>query len=191
MTTEAGEPRRDSRLMMLAGHYASLALLAAVTLIVANDATDQRYTALVWVTNIAFLACVAVMFASFGYHNARLCERCITATPLDPQAAVRRWDAALRFDHMKRLKLLAYIVLLGADIAAGWHGWSSGGWGVGQHLHWWGDVADIVFVVFLGAIYGAEFRHRRLYPWCPYCHWGGGGDHEPKMVDVPDPAVSK
>jgi SNF family Na+-dependent transporter len=174
---------------MFAGHYASLALLATVALAVADDATGQRVTALVWTAGVAFIVCIASMFVGFGYHSARLCERCIAASPLDPQAAVDRWDLVLRFDHENGRKFLAYVILFAVDIAANWRDGSS--WLGPVHSNWWGYVADIVFVLFIGVVYGAEYRHRRLYPWCPYCHWGSGGDHEPKMVDDPDPAVSR
>jgi hypothetical protein len=30
-----------------------------------------------------------------------------------------------------------------------------------------------------------EITHRLLEPWCPYCDWGEGGDHEPAPEPTP------
>jgi hypothetical protein len=175
------DPRPVNRLLMFAGHYAFLALAALVALVVADDAAGQRVPLLSLAADIALPVCIVVMFVGFSYHNVRLCERCVTATPLDPQKAVTRWDAVLRFDHMRGWKFLAYFALFAANVAAN----------VAANWRGWGDVTDILFVVFIGALYGAEYGHRRLYPWCPYCpRWDGGGEHE-LSPDVPDPALSK
>jgi hypothetical protein len=54
----------------------------------------------------------------------------------------------------------------------------------------WALGLDAVAVVALGIPAVAGWKHRQLYPWCPFCHWSGGGPQE-VSPEVPDPAASR
>lgn len=87
--------------VMWLGHYSTLLLLAAVAMSVADDATGQSQGTVEWVAAAVWLAWVAALMADIGRHREHLCERCIAASPLDPQAAVTRWRRVLRLHHAR------------------------------------------------------------------------------------------
>jgi uncharacterized membrane protein len=179
VTTAADEPRRENRAVMLVGHYSWVCGAAVVVMTIAADVFGGRYRWLNFV-GLAMWAIwwLALLGADKRYHNARLCERCITATPLDPQASVDRWRRFLRMEHETGRWLGVLVVVFGADV-----------W-VDSRYSWLTTVADCLFLAVLALTYSAEYIHRRLYPWCPFCRWGDeGGDHE-EAPDVPAPTVA-
>jgi hypothetical protein len=167
------------RAAMWLGHYSTVLLLAAVATSVADDATGQSQGALEWVTSAVWLAWIAAFMTDVGRHQERLCERCIAASPLDPQAAVTRWRRVLRLHHARR----AMLALLGGIIA-----WDVVN-GLFRHPPAWALALDALTAVVLGASYVVTWQHRRLYPWCPFCRWDEGGEHE-VSPDVPSPATA-
>lgn len=181
MTAAVEEPRRDSRLLMFAGHYSHLAVGPALALSMANDAAGDRITPLLWVTSAAWILAAIPLAADLGYHAERLCERCINATPLDAAAEAERRRPVLRLHHAARIRVAALAGLLAATLlVTGSHHPPPG----------WARAAHAVFLLAGGVLLGSDFRHRKLYPWCPWCRWDGGGDHE-VSPDVPAPAVSR
>jgi hypothetical protein len=163
---------------MLVGHYSWVLLVTLVALTAAADATNRGVGWLDLVTVIAWGTWwVSLLLVDKRYHAPRLCERCIAATPLDPQASVDRWLRFLRMEHETGRWFLVMAAVFGLDVwVDSWH-------------HWLGDVTDFMLMAVLATVYAAEYIHRRLYPWCPFCHWGDGGDHE-AAPDVPAPTVS-
>ena len=180
MTAAVEEPRRASRLLMLAGHYGYLVTGAALALSVANDATERRITPLLWVTDAAWVLFAVAITADLCYHAERLCERCIAATPLDAAGEAERSRPVLWLHHAMKLRLLVLGPLLVASVLAEARPRPPG----------WAYVVDVVFLLAIGVFAWSDARHRKLYPWCPYCRWDGGGDHE-ASPDVPAPAVSR
>lgn len=175
------QPRRDNRFFMWAGHYSIRMMIPAVALIVVFDLAGHPggdNGVLSWVVTGVWFAWFATMMIDMNYHESRLCERCITVTPLDPQKAVARWDRVLRLFHSKRTLIL---------ITVGIISWFFIGPQV-QHHQWWGNVIDVLSLALIAVIVGTMHIHRRLYPWCPYCRWGDGG--EPEIVPDPAPAES-
>jgi hypothetical protein len=168
------------RAAMWLGHYSTVLLLAAVATSVADDATGQSQGALEWAASAVWLAWIAAFTADIGRHQERLCERCIAASPLDPQAAVTRWRGVLRLHHARR----AGLALLGGIIA--WDVVNS----LFRHPPAWALAIDALTAVVLGASYAVTWQHRRLYPWCPFCRWGEGGAHE-VSPDVPSPSAAR
>lgn len=180
MTTAAEEPRRDSRLLMLAGHYAWLAGAVTLALSAADDVTGRHVAPLLWVAVAAWALFIIALGADLGHHKERLCERCIATTPLDAQAQAERRRPVLRLHHALKIRTAVTAVLLALSL------WVTRG----RHPPGWSYLADAVFLAALGVSLGSNFWHRKLYPWCPYCRWGDGGDHE-ASPDVPAPAVSR
>jgi hypothetical protein len=179
MTNVQDKPGRgDNRALMWLGHYSIYLMVAALAAQVGAIASGGLIlpgviSALLWLTWLASIA------ADGGYHQSRLCERCIAATPLDPQVAVNRWRPALRWAHRPGRK---FLVLLGAVIAMNWI--------VYLHLAWWVWILIALAVAGYASFFVSEYQHRKLYPWCPYCRWDDGGDEE-VSPDVPAPTVSK
>jgi hypothetical protein len=162
---------------MLAGHYSFAILALAAVLLLADDLTGEHYTALSGTrTGVWTVWFITSALIDRKFHLSRLCDRCAAGTPLDPQASVERWIRFLRLDHAVGRTLLLALAFL----ALVW-------WGERQHT-WLSAAVDIMFVLWLVALSTAEYMHRKLYPWCPYCHWDDGGDHE-EAPDVPAPVV--
>lgn len=179
MTTEQDRPERpiNPRVMWL-GHYSNYVLLAVLALGIAGAATGQNQGPLGDVAAAFGVVWIAAMLASF-YHNARLCERCVAASPLDPQAEVDRWRLMLRWEHLPWVQTVSALGY-GVWIAFLFHY---------HHVPWWYWIPGAVLVPLFVSVVIADRQHRRLYPWCPWCHWGGGGDEE-VAPDVPAPTVS-
>jgi ABC-type transport system involved in cytochrome c biogenesis permease component len=177
--TVSNDPRPANRFLMLAGHYAYLGLVAVVVVDVADDGAAFHVPGLriaagaVWI-----LWLVAALLADDRYHTSRLCERCIAATPLDPQAAVERRMRWLQLHHETRWQMLALVPAVALEL---WLGTSHG---------WLSIAADLLLICVISLSFGSEYIHRRLYPWCPMCRWRDGGDHE-VSPDVPAPVVSR
>jgi hypothetical protein len=128
------------------------------------------------------LAAAALMFT---VHDRNLCLLDIKDAPLlDPQTAVTQ--------NMRRLRLIHNTRLLTATGAAGAL--------VFLFTHIVGAsttsplllTAATALAIPLGGIGVYELIsanvHRRLKPWCPFCHGRGGFDPDPVTTPTPDPA---
>jgi len=165
---------------MWLGHYSLQLLWLAVAVTVADDATGQTSSVLEWAGVAAFTLWIVASMADGGVHRERLCERCVAATPLDPQASVGRWRRALRLHHSRKATGVMCGAVLAVSIAADSF----------RHKPAWALAASALVWVALGALNVIPLQHRRLYPWCPFCHWGDGGEGE-VSPDVPAPAMSR
>lgn len=165
---------------MWLGHYSTPALLAAVVASVADDAMGQPGGAVQWITIAVWALWLAAWLADGGVHQERLCERCIAASPLDPQAAVDRWRRVLRLHHERRVMIAVLGAVVVWDVMAGRL----------HHPPAWALAVSALTSVALGASYAVTWQHRRLYPWCPFCRWDEGGAEE-VSPDVPAPAVTR
>jgi hypothetical protein len=183
MTTasESGGRRHNSTLMWL-GHHSIKIMVPAMLIVVAYYLTGL-YNApdpVGWTIAGVWLFWYFTMTLDERYHEARLCERCVAATPLDPQAAVSRWKPALRATHARNARTAVLILILA---------WAFGGAYVVSSHSWPYRAGGVLVALILAGIAVADWVHRKLYPWCPWCNWGGGGEHE--EVPDPDPADSK
>lgn len=179
MVTQDRPERRINRRLMWMGHYSIYVLLVTLVLDIAAAATGQNWGPVGDLAGVAGGVWIVAFLSSF-YHDAKLCERCVAASPLDPQAAVDRWILMLRWEHLQLWKTIS---LLG-----------SGTWlaFLGRYNHvppWWYWIPGTVLVPLFISVFVSSRQHRRLYPWCPFCHWGDGGDEE-AVPDVPAPTVS-
>lgn len=170
---------RRTRLLMWLGHYSDVMIWGFIAAVILGDATGNSIG---WIEDTGAVVCgfwVLTKLADSRVHMERLCERCAAATPLDCQAAVRRWKRALWWRHQRKAQLAVFIVMAAIfllDAIAGKHVWV-------YAVHAFG------FLV-LGLTTIPAWQHRRLQPWCPYCRWDDGGDEE-VAPDVPAPAVSR
>lgn len=179
MVTQDKPGRGDSRVLMWLGHYSVYLMLVALAAALFAEATGTRILPDL-VSDLAWIAWMVSVFADWYYHESRLCERCIAATPLDTQAAVDRWRPVLWWNHQPGWRFTT----LGASVAVSL-------WIAGQaHLAWWAWVLVVAGLSSYGFFFLSSLLHRRLYPWCPYCRWDDGGDEE-VPPDVPAPEMSK
>ena len=175
--TVADRPRRRDPLLLWLGHYSLPFLWVFVAVAVISGVTHWGF--LTWVTSVTTAVLVVTVLASVR-HDARLCERCIAATPLDPQAAVQAWRPVLRLYHRRWLSpAVLAVVLTGLLLPAAY-----------RHPPWWAVTANVTAFVLTGLLWTVAQRHRKLYPWCPWCRWEDGGDYE-ASPDVPAPTVSR
>jgi hypothetical protein len=177
MASSTADPRPENRALMAAGHYSWVFMVVFVAFALAAIVTSNR---LLWLDIVADVAMVAWWFAlgvlDKRYHEARLCERCVHAAPLDPQAAVDRWKAALKTEHFPVLVLAALVSVLVVSWLVPQHGW--------PHL-----LARLLTLAAFMLLYVPEYVHRRLYPWCPWCRWEDDGDPE-QVPELPrEPAA--
>jgi hypothetical protein len=171
-TSTAGSrwPRegRPHRAAMLLGHYQEHIQVAVLPLLIGNVLAG-RPPVLTWISYTVLLAWFVSFLADQRQHQRQLCERCISAAPtLNPQGAVERWRRVLWCFHQKR----AYQLMMLAAIC--WIFYSSRI----RHEHEWALSLDALILVLIGFSYFTGIIHKRLYPWCPYCHWGDGGGEE-------------
>ncbi len=165
---------------MWLGHYSTAFLLAATAASVADDAAGQPGGLADWALDALWLAWIAALMTDMGRHREHLCERCIAATPLDPQATVTRWRRVLRLHHERRAMVALFGGVLAWDLASG---------ALFRHPAAWVLAVNALVAVIVAASYVVTWQHRRLYPWCPFCRWGDGGGRE-VSPDVPAPAAS-
>lgn len=170
---------REDTAMWL-GHNTYLIYLGAAAVFITNDVMGQpQYSAMSWATSLAALVFLTSLFAQFTVHGRRLCERCAASAPLDPQRSVDRWRLSLRLAHSMRLTY-ALTAVLAAKILLEQ---------VFRPALWLFSLDEATTTV-LGVFAVSWWAHGRLQAWCPWCRWGGGGDHE-ESPQVPDPAVSR
>ncbi|WP_055587153.1 hypothetical protein [Peterkaempfera griseoplana] len=104
---------------------------------------------------------VAAVVADF-LHSRGLCEHCVNAMPLDGPAAAERRLPVLRAAHHRGRILLAAVVCFTA------------GFFLPAHSAALNAVLSATDVLLAVSIHSGT-THNRLYPWCPFCHRGGGG----------------
>jgi hypothetical protein len=164
--------------MMFLGHYMAYAYGTAVAVEIAWDAAGEpQRGAFYWITQVFWLVALATFAAEFMQHREHLCERCAAATPLDPQKQVVRWKTLLRLTHVKNLFWI-WLGIIAVQVAV-------------THAVPPGPLpyaVDAAVSFLIGVLITAVWVHNRLQPWCPYCRWGKGGEHE--EVPDPDPAVA-
>jgi hypothetical protein len=170
--------------LMWIGHYSLWLFIPYLVLSIATDAAG-RPDWLSWIALPALIAFWGSVIIDNGYHSAKLCERCMGGTPLDPQAAVEKWRPALRADHRNGMILAILLANIAWTFGAG-SLLVNGGLGLPKHHDVWAYLLqDIPSLIIITSYWIIVRVHRDLYPWCPWCHWGDGGKHE--AVPDPDP----
>jgi hypothetical protein len=129
------------------------------------------------------VAIVLVSWVSMRQHDARLCEFCVAAMPINPTEAASRYRRRLALAHLgadRRLVAAYLIVLVGSSLLllggppllrlSGPYAWS-------------GVQATMIYLVL------SHTTHRRLQPWCPQCQSRDDGD--PVVDHDPEPTGSR
>lgn len=105
-------------------------------------------------------------------HSRRLCEHCVDAMPLDGTAAAERRRPLLRLAHRRGRLILAVVACLLTSLL------------LPRHSAALNALLTLTDVLLATSIHTGA-THNRLYPWCPYCHRGGGGGDD--RVVTPEP----
>ena len=171
MTVQDKPERGDSRTLMWLGHHSiHIMLVYAPLAVAANLAQWAVFVALPAAAAVAAVAWLVSLMAQGNYHDERLCEKCIHATPLDTQKAVSRWKPALKISHMHKVGLVFFLLVSVFFVISIFYS--------PKPTPWWIIVINLATIAGIVVYFGAQHVHRKLYPWCPYCHWGDGGDEE-------------
>lgn len=142
------------------GHY-GMSIITAVLLIAI--ASLWLPLSLAWMVLVVVVLVVVVLLTFVGMrrHN-RWCDRC--ATPLNPEASVRRNRVELKIVHLPEVFTGIYILgLIAATVVVV------------------GDTSTLSIVIWsvtmlsLSYVLRANVVHHRLRPWCPKCREGGSG----------------
>ncbi|MCY9784225.1 hypothetical protein KIK06_10000 [Nocardiopsis sp. EMB25] len=104
-------------------------------------------------------------------HRGQLCERCAAKVPLDAGRLAERYERLFLAWHWMCDTLWRWPLILVIVIA--------GTWPLPQ------AVAITVQLVLTLAFVWTGDQHMRLRPWCPYCEWDDGGEHEESPVEEP------
>lgn len=155
------------------GHYGPVLNIAVWSLLfpisLLPGSRFPEGTAIPWV--------LALMSSSYltEYHDKRLCEKCIRKVPVNAQEKAQEIKKLLRFHHARHT-LAGSLAILAFLVVATW-----------LPPFWPGFIGLIIGTALIYGGLVADRLHRRLYPWCPYCKWGRGGDGE--REPSPDPSV--
>jgi hypothetical protein len=105
-------------------------------------------------------------------HSRGLCGHCVGAMPLYGSAAAARRRLVLRLAHRRGLLILTVLVCFLVSLV------------LPQHSTALKAVLTATDVLLAASIHTGA-THNRLYPWCPFCHRGGGGGEEPVVAPEP------
>jgi hypothetical protein len=143
------------------GHYAPWFLSVVMGGLIVMTLSPSVFSAVPW---WVLLALIPLAIVAGGYildHNRRLCERCITAMPLDPSTAAARYGLRFRVAHLFERKVFAIGYLATVLVAMLVYDHPVGRYGC---------AVVQASLVYLMLVY---ITHQRLQPWCPYCRGGG------------------
>lgn len=155
-------------------HYGSHAVIICLvlnSLVLPMTFLGATHTPLVMILSTGIPVSV---FVAFRHLRGPLCEQCIAAMPLDPQARVSRAKPLMRFLHLLidgGVHRVAFVApLLGFYFTAMWLPFLLDvPYGVRLTAHEMLTLYVLVMVV-------AAQLHYRYQPWCPYCRRSGGDD---------------
>jgi hypothetical protein len=162
------------RFLWRVAHIAPIGYLAIVIAFVPIDLIVSP-SLRIWV-GAPTLALAVPLLLAHRAHELALCEICATRTPLNGSDAAQRNKIQLRLFHKGRTIAYVMVAMLAAVIGASWI------------LHWpeiIGHLAFNISFVETAVSMHVSITHNLLKPWCPWCHWGGGGDHEPSPEPTP------
>lgn len=181
MITREMLPWREGPMMRL-GHCAMAVLPFIIASFIIRDLLGWPGGGVSFVFDVLTSAWAWTIWCEITVHSRHLCERCAAETPLDPQRSIDRWRPALFGFHRGVLQGALVAVLAWAAVTTVvFHG---------PHWPYWACVADACLQAAIAVTLFGSYKHSRLQPWCPYCHWDDGGDAE-VSPDVPAPAVSR
>jgi hypothetical protein len=173
MSNEFASERPPGPFLWRLAHIAPIGYLATAAAFVTIDLSLSRPLAF-WV-GVSIAALAIPMFLAHWRHENALCGICAAMTPLDGDAAARKQAIQLRLFHKARLIASIVLAVLTGIVVADW-----------LFLpHIIGQLAFDLSFLEIAASAHVDITHRLLEPWCPYCHWDEGGDHEPAPEPTP------
>ena len=174
MDHDSEQGRGRGRLRVRVAHHPLLAGGPPVaTAIVAGFLGTGIWSIVALVAVAGYLTVQVLTFA----HDRQLCERCLAESPDDPGHHVATHRGRLRAFHVSTTGagLVALLVATAVGITAA--RLVQPGWG------------DLVLLLPL-ACTALTAAHRRVEPWCPFCGWGHGDDHDEAAAPPPDPRAT-
>lgn len=176
----SGSHRRSARLQAVAGwigHHWMAFLLAGLAAGPFLDLLPHQWRL---VTSPSLLATLCPALFLGTRHDAQLCEKCAAGMPLDGGSAAVQYARRLHLMHVPALWFAFILALLPVSFLL--HGWAAFG----------GELTATPLAMYAWV---SSRTHRRLYPWCPRCNWGDGGDGitEPNpdpSIDAPSPQMA-
>lgn len=169
---------RGQATLLRLGHNGLKGVIVAVLM---GTALDLTTIVTGWkITDVAWWPVALMMVAAWFLlmrHDGRLCERCISEVAVDRPDLADTWRRPLlKLSHLRGLAVLVMMaVIFGGDVLPGHGGVRYGG------------VQSLLLDLCMLAVWGSDFQHRRLIPWCPWCRGGRGGDDEDTLVPEPTP----
>lgn len=169
---------RGQATLLRLGHHGLKAVIVAVLL---GTSLDLTATVTGWkISDVAWWPVSVLMMGAWFLlmrHDGRLCERCISEVAVDRPDLAQGWRLSmLRLSHLRGLVVLVMLaVIFGGDVVPG-H----------TSVHFSGAQGLLLDACML-AVWGSDFQHRRLIPWCPWCRGGGGGDDDDVLMPEPTP----
>jgi hypothetical protein len=168
-----------------AGHYylyvaGVLMLVSDLYNLVFNPRDNLSATGLIgWLMTGALMGAI---YAS-ARHDRRLCEACIRDMPLNGEERAAKEIWYLRTAHGRNLrKIFVRCVLPYLALAMFCR------FGIDLKYPWSNLVGEGVTVLLL-LMNVVVAKHRRLQPWCPFCHWNDGGSGAAEPSPDPDPSA--
>jgi hypothetical protein len=164
------------------GHWAPQVLIGAIVASILLVLRPLPASPAFLLAPFLIVAVVLGSWIAMRQHDRMLCERCMSAMPLNPSEVAARCRLRFAVTHMgsDRRALAAYLLVLvmsnlllmaPAGIART----------IGEYA--WAAVQTTLIYLVL-----CHCTHRRLQPWCPECEGGGPGDDE--RVSDPTPSGS-
>jgi hypothetical protein len=162
-------PGGRARALRLWGHLSGDLLCVAVVAAIALGLYPAP-AALQFTLPAALVVFVVVCWLAMRRHDRRLCEHCAAAVPLDAAGRAARYRLRFRLAHAggdPRLVLPYLAALALTNFAPGAPG----------RVLWVLAQLTLIYALRSGV------THRRLQPWCPFCH--GGGEKTPTTDPLP------
>jgi hypothetical protein len=196
MSTMNGGGNRPS-IPMVIGHYLDPLWPPAMIASGVVSTLLPVGSALSWTFGLVYTAVIfGALACDIFVHSSNLCERCIQAVPLNPQAAIDRDRMWLKFFHRFSSHAHLRIRATSVPVPTGLLSLLLIGMAVQLAIRLAFDpdkqmttvVGLVTVTIPLACAFWSGYRHNRLQPWCPLCRRDDGSEVE---APDPDPSISK
>jgi hypothetical protein len=151
------------------GHHAPGLLIVTICVVIALGFRPV-FGVLGLALSFAIVSVVLGSWLTLRRHDRSLCERCLSAMPLNPSEQAKRQRRRFWMSHTgadKRFMVPYIVVLIGSNFFPGMIG----------RVTWAVIQTSMIYLIL------SYNTHRRLQPWCPWCSEDGGG------LDVEEPSL--
>jgi hypothetical protein len=131
---------------------------------------------------VQILVMATGIILNMRHRTGALCNQCIQQMPLDGAEQAEKRHKVLKTLHAlwEGQRMLWFLLVIMALIFAGTYAPD----GALRH------TADSFSLLPLVVLFIAYHIHERLQLWCPFCHWGNGGEEEPSPQVTPSSPVT-